>query len=423
MIAGDDKPGFQLAKSIESNSDATVWTVTLRDKPLFSDGSTVTAKDVISSLKVVAEHPMHGMTYADIDIDKMKAADDSTVEIPLKRARADFVGSVLGINSLVYKDGDPTKNIGSGPYVVESGDSSQGWKLKANEHFPPARRISDTLEIQVITDADARLRAVDSGAVDLALDLPATAARTLKTAEAWSPGPSDSKALLFILNTTMKPFDDPAVRKAAKLALDRKAMVDLAFEGTGTPGADIPGLGFSDYPTNTPEVKQDIETAKRIFKEKGISELTLVTADFSSGMNDGADPAAKQLAEAGVKVTVEKQDPTMYFADMEALRKLPFFASYFVNRSLQSALPFITGGKAMFNLSGFGTTGDWDTRLATAQGETDETKRKHMLEELALEMQHEGGELLWGYANEVHGRAAGIPDLPISQSVAIPTTK
>ncbi|CAB0819529.1 ABC transporter substrate-binding protein [Corynebacterium diphtheriae] len=366
---------------------------------------------------------MHGMTYADIDVDKLKAIDDSTVEIHLTRPRADFVDAVLGVNSLVYKNGDPSTTIGSGPYVVESGDSGQGWKLAANEHFPTDRRISQSLEIQVIADADARLRAVDSGAVDLAMDLPATAARSLKNAQAWIPGPADSKALLFVLNTAVAPFNDAEVRRAVKISFDRKAMVDVALDGAGTVGADIPGFGFKDYPEGISEVRRDLDAARQIFKDKGIKELTLVTADFTPGMNDGADIAAKQLADAGVKVTVEKRDPTTYFADMAALRALPFFASYIVNRSLQSALPFMTGSHAMFNLSGFGTSGDWDKRLAAAQAETNDSQRAALLKKLAVEMQRDGGDVLWGYANEVHGRADGIPDVPVSQSVPVPTTK
>ncbi|CAB0819512.1 ABC transporter substrate-binding protein [Corynebacterium diphtheriae] len=57
VIAGDSAPAFQLAKSVEPNKDATMWTVTLRDAPLFSDGSPVTAADVVASLKVVAKTP------------------------------------------------------------------------------------------------------------------------------------------------------------------------------------------------------------------------------------------------------------------------------------------------------------------------------------------------------------------------------
>lgn len=419
VIAGSQEPTLQLASSVEPNEDASTWTIKIREGATFSDGSPVTAKDVLASLKHVAENPMHGMTYADVDMAASKATDDSTVELVLTRPRADFVGSVLGLSSLVYKGGDPAKGIGSGPYVVSSGDSGQGWKLAANEHYPADMRVSDSLEIQVIADAQARLRAVDSGAVDLAMDLPGTASRSLRNAEVWSPGPADSKGLLFILNTKVAPFDDAEVRKAMKMALDRTALADAALDGTGTAGSDVPGLGFADFPDDLAEQKQDKDAARKIFKNKGVQKLTLVTADFTPGMNDGADLAAQQLKELGVEVKVEKRDPTTYYADMEALKKLPFFASYFVNRSLTSALPFLTGSQAMFNLSGFGTEGDWDDRLAQLQAETDTDARNKQLADLARTLQEEGGDLLWAYANEIHGRSTGIPDLPISQSVPI----
>lgn len=423
VIGGDEGPKFQLASTATPNDDATVWRVVLREEAKFSDGSTVTADDVIASFETAAADPMKGMTIADIDVPASRALDESTVEFRLKVPRADFVGSILGISSLVFKGGDPSTGIGSGPYVVESGDSGQGWTLAANSHYPAGGRISDRLEVQVIADADARVRAVDSGAVDLAMDLPATARRSLRTAEAWSPGPADSKGLLFILNTTVAPFDDPEVRRAAKMTLDRKALVDQALDGAGEPGADVPGLGFPGYPDDVEVPRRDLDEARRIFREKGVTELTIATADFSPGMNDGADLAARQFGEAGVTVTVDKREPTTYFADMEALKKLPIFASYFVNRTLESALPFLTGSKAMFNLSGFGANPEWDGKLAAAQAEKNDAKRAELLAELARELQRDGGELLWGYANEIHGRAKGIPDVPVSQSVPVPVKK
>ena len=423
VIADDDGALFQLAEKAEPNDDATVWTVSLRDGAKFSDGSPVTAEDVLASFRETAKDPMKGMTLADIDLEASAAKDDSTVEFTLSRPRADFVGTVLGLSSLVFKGGDPSNGIGSGPYVVDSGDSGQGWKLTANPEYPAEKRISDNLEVQVIADADARSRAVDSGAVDLAVDLPATARRSLRTAEAWVPGTADSKGLMFILNTTVAPFDDPDVRRAAKIALDRPALVDQALDGAGEPGADIPGLGFPGYPEKIKAPKRDVEEARRIFEEKGVKEFTIVTADFSPGMNDGAELAARQFEEAGVKVTVDKRDPTTYFADMGALKKLPVFASYFVNRPLESGLPFLTGSKAMFNLSGFGSNPEWDGKLAAAQAETDDGRRADMIADLAEEMHEDGGELLWGYANAVHGRAEGVPDMPVSLSVPLPEKK
>ena len=422
VIAGSAKPSLQLASSAKPNDDASVWTITLREGATFSDGTPVTANDVLASVKHIAGNPMHGMSYADVDVATSKAVNDTTVDIVLSRPRADFVDSVLALNSLVYKGGDPANGIGSGPYVIDSGDSGQGWKLTANEHYPTDMRVSKSLEIQVIADAQARLRAVESGAVDLAMDLPATAQRSLHSAQVWSPGAVDSKGLLFILNTKVAPFNDVEVRRAMKMALDRSALVDTALDGTGTPGTDVPGLGFADYPSELSEPKMDKDAARKIFEDKGVKKLTLVTADFTPGMNDGADVLARQLKDLGVEVEVEKRDPATYYSDMEALKKLPFFASYFINRSLLSALPFMTGSKAMLNLSGFATEGDWDKRLEKLQAETDADARAKQLAELARTMQEDGGELLWAYANEIHGRAAGVPDLPVSQSVPVATT-
>lgn len=421
LVNGPHGPEMRLAKDITSNADATEWTVTLRDDAKFSDGSQVTAADVLASLKSMQELPMKGAELADIDI-PASSADGTSLTLYLKRPRADFVESVLGLSSLVFKGGDFDSGLGSGPYVRAEGDASQGWTLEANEHFPKERRVSNTLEIQAIADTDARVRAVSTGAVDLALDLPATAVRTLQgtDAQAWVPGPWDSKCLAFILNTNVAPFDDPEVRRAAKIALDRQAMVDQVLDGEGIPGSDVLGYGFDGYPSDITAPKRDLAEATRIFKEKGVTELTLVTAEFSPGMNDGAEVAARQLGEAGVKVTVDKRDPSTYFMDMEALRKLPFFAMFLLNRPLVSGLPFTTGSGGMMNMSGFGANPQWDERLAAAAAETDEKKRQELLADMAREVHDEGGELIWAFANEIHGRTAGVPDLIISQSVPVP---
>ncbi|WP_448852816.1 ABC transporter substrate-binding protein [Corynebacterium sp. 335C] len=421
VVTGPEGPVMMLAKSAESNDDATEWTVALRDDAKFSDGSPVTGDDVLKSFASSKELPMKGMELADIDIDG-STADETSVVFRLTRPRADFVPSVLGMSSLVFKGGDLDAGLGSGPYVAAEGDSSQGWTLPANEHFPADRRVSTTLEIQAMADPDARIRAVESGAVDLALDLPSTAVRTLEgtDAEAWVPGEWDSKGLAFVLNTRVAPFDDPEVRRAAKIALDRQAMVDQVLDGEGTPGVDVLGHGFPGFPSDITPAKRDVEEAKKIFKDKGVTELTLVTAEFSPGMNGGADLAARQLEEAGVKVTVDKRDPSTYFADMAALQKLPFFAMFLLNRPLVTGLPFTTGTGGMMNNSGFGADAKWDAKLAEAAAETDATKREEMLGDLARVVHEDGGDLIWAFANEIHGRTQGVPDILISQQVPVP---
>nr|WP_234034451.1 ABC transporter substrate-binding protein [Corynebacterium antarcticum] len=419
VIHTESDARYQLADTVESNDDATEWTVTIREGATFSDGSPVTAGDVMKSVTFTTRDPMKAAIVEDIDTEASTIVDARTVTLRLARPRADFIESVLGMASLVFKDGDPGTGIGSGPYVLGAGDSAQGWTLDANPHFPADRRVSETLEIQVITDPAARTRALESGAVDMALNLPPTAARTLDESMVWIPGPYDSRPLVVVLNTRVAPFDDPEVRHAVKIAIDREELVAQALDGAGEPGADVPGLGFADYPEKLTPPKRDVGKAAAIFAEKGISELTLFTADLVPGMNDGADLIARQLGDAGVTVTVDKRDPVSYYADVPALQELPMFASYLVNRSVLASLTFITGSRAVFNLSGFGTDREWDEKLSATLAETDESERRRMLTTLATTVSQEGGDLIWAFANSVNGLGEGGPPVPVSYSVPV----
>ncbi|WJZ02240.1 ABC transporter substrate-binding protein [Corynebacterium freiburgense] len=419
VVTGATGPVMQLAASAEPNKDATEWTVKLRDGAKFSDGSPVTAEDVLASFKFTADSQMLGATIASIDIKKSSAKDDNTVVFTLQQPRADFVESVLAKSSLVFKGGDPAKGIGSGPYVLENGSAADGWSFKANEHFPAEKRISDTLEVRVIADADARIRAVNSGEVDLALDLPVVAAKTLgDSAEIWTYGPSDSKNLGLFLNTSVAPFDDVHARQAFKLAIDREKLSKAIFDGHGKPGDDVPGKGMESYPKNL-AAKRDVEKAKKLFAEANVKELTLTTADVSPGMNDAAHLIAEQLKEAGVSVKVDERDASSYYSDIPGLMKLPLFATYLQNFPTEYGLQFTSGTNGTFNLSGWGKNAEWDAKLAKIGATVDDAERTKLVNELAETYAKDGGTVLWGVQDTLHGRVKGTPDVIMSQGAPV----
>ncbi|MFN7242419.1 MAG: ABC transporter substrate-binding protein, partial [Dietzia cercidiphylli] len=177
VVLLDNEPVPQLAESITSNDAADVWTVRLRPDATFSDGSPVTAEDALASLVYTAASPMAGSFLAPLDTEASRAVDERTVELHLSAPRADFVEAVLAPQSSVYKGGDPESGVGSGPFVLESGSPEDGWVFTPNPHHPGVG--IDRLEVRSIADPDARARAVVSGDVDYANDLPVTAARTV----------------------------------------------------------------------------------------------------------------------------------------------------------------------------------------------------------------------------------------------------
>lgn len=422
VVTAATGPSMQLATTAKPNDDATEWTVTLRDGAKFSDGSPVTAKDVLASLRFTADSQKLGSQLASVDLDKSEAKDDSTVVLALYQPRADFIESVLAKSSLVFKDGDPAKGIGSGPYVKESGSAADGWSFMANEHFPKDKRLSEMLEVRVIADADARIRAVNSGEIDLALDLPVVAAKTLTgDTEIWSAGPSDAKNLGVFLNTDVAPFNNVDARKAFKLAIDREKLAKTLFDGHGQPGDDLPGKGMDGYPESV-RAKRDVAKAKELFAAAGITELTLSTADVSPGMNDAAHLIAEQLDEAGVKLKVDERDPATYYNDIPALMKLPLFATYLQNFPTEYGLQFTSGTNGVFNMSGWGKNAEWDAKLAEIGATVDAKERQKLVDSLSKTYAEEGGTVLWGVQDTLHGRVKGTPDVIMSQGAPVFTT-
>lgn len=411
----DGEPEFQLAETFTPNDTADVWTVRLRNGATFSDGSPVTATDALDSLAYTSESPLAGSFLAPLDINASRAIDESILELHLREPRADFVEAVLAPQSCVFKSGDPGSGVGSGPFVLDSGSADDGWIFTRNEHHPGVD--IDRLEVRSILDPDARARAVMSGDVDYANDLPVTAARTVtEPARITEGGPADSKALGLILNTRVAPFDDERVRTAFKLLVDREGMVRTVLGPGAVVGEDVLGKGISGYPEDLREVTRDVARARTLLEEAGVHEVTLVTADVVPGLDDAAELLVAQCREAGLTLSLDRRDPAAYFADIPALMKLPLFSVYWVNRSTATALPFTTGTKGGFNLDGFGADASWDRRLTEAAAQTDEAERQAAVSELALEVAERGGQLIWGYQPFLNATTEAAGDVPSSQS-------
>ncbi len=81
----------------------------------------------------------------------------------------------------------------------------------------------------------------------------------------------------------MKPFDDVRVRKAVRLAVDRKAMLDFVLGGAGTIGCDTP-VGPKDQYRSGRTCERDIEGAKKLLAEAGLLNGTKPSSSMISSL-------------------------------------------------------------------------------------------------------------------------------------------
>ena len=287
-----------LAESWIISEDHKTYTFKIHKGVKFHDGSTLTAKDVKASYDKII-FPASGLMsmrkafYAVVE--KVEASDDHTVIFRLKWPSASFMAGLASPWNYIYKAEilarDPRwyeKNImGTGPFKFVEHVAGSHWIAKRNEdYFKKGRPYLDGYRAIFIRDTAARVAAVRTGRVQAEFryftqsqreDVVRAMGDKIQVEEC----PLIS-TLTVIFNCEKKPFDDPRVRRALTLAMDRwKGSKALSLVSTlkWVGGLLRPG---SEYSMTEGEITQlagfgkDIEAARkearRLLREAKIPE-------------------------------------------------------------------------------------------------------------------------------------------------------
>lgn len=304
-----------LAELFEPNSTATEWTIRLRNGLTFHNGKAVTAQDVLFSLQRIVDPkaPLPGATpLAPVDLANAKILDTLTLRLPMKTPYADFPGGISAPEyfSIVPADYDVKNPVGTGPFKYQSFTPGQQSVYTRNENYwRTGKPYLDTLTIIDFPTDDAAFSALQGGVIDVFAIAPVAL-----MGELGSNGPI--KALVskpgqwvpFTMRVDSPPFDDPRVRQAMRLLVDRQQMVDVALGGYGAVGNDVFSPWDSCYDASAWKRDRDVDKAKSLLKQAGHSDLTveLVTSDIATGAVRMAEVLTQQAQDAGVTIKLRK---------------------------------------------------------------------------------------------------------------------
>lgn len=414
---------LQLAESIEPNDDGSVWTIRVRPGVTFHDGQPLTAADVLYSLRYLSSAPVYGSMYADLDMASATTDGDLTVILPLHRPRADLIESVLAQNSVIFPDGttDFAAPVGSGPFRFESFSGDTGAVLVRNDDYWGGASAIERLEFLPIADATARLAALLDGQVDFSMGITATGAETIDAGSGvvvQNAGTGESSAFSFTMNTRKAPFDDPEVREAFRLVLDREQLTSVVLRGSGEVGNDLVGKGLAGYNTSLPQRERDLAKARAVFEAKGVTTLDLLASEMAPGITDSARLLVQQLAEAGVTATVSETDPATLWSDLSVLEGTQVFASYAINRPFAAHAAMFTGAGSPGNYGGW-VDEVYDDLLARSQSTVEPTQRAELLDQLQARFWEVGPDAVWGYQPVLAAHVQGLEGVRVSQSVPL----
>jgi peptide/nickel transport system substrate-binding protein len=401
-----------LAESIEAQK-ADRWTVRLKDGITFHNGKTVTADDVIFSIRRIVDkkNPKVGAASLNyIDAAGMKKLDARTVRIPLKFANAGFPDDIgQYFNTILPTDYDPKKPVGTGPFKFQSFTPGQRSVFVKNEHYwESGKPLLDQLVIIDFPDDTARVNALLSGQVDAISNLPASQIASVKgnpnmrvlisQTGAWQP---------FTMRIDASPFDDNRVRQAFRLMVDRDQMVQQVLSGQGRVANDLYAPYDPVYAKDLPQRKQDLEQAKSLLKQAGRENLSveLTTAPVFAGVVEAAQVFAEQAKGAGVTVKVRKTDTGTFYGDNYL--KWPFAQDYWATRLYLTQVAQGDLPDSPFNETHWGK-GKFEQLIQQGRAQLDDAKRAEILHE-AQQMQYEqGGYIIPYFSNLIDAYSAKL---------------
>ncbi|WP_435111404.1 ABC transporter substrate-binding protein [Nocardiopsis synnemataformans] len=396
------------------DGDLTRWRVTLRDDAAFSDGQSVTADDVLFSLRrIQGKGAENNGRLSMFDLESSSATGGHELELVTHQPYAE-VGLALASLTFVVPEGseDITEPVaGSGPFVLDEGDDTTS-VLSRNDDWWGEAPGYERLEITAMPDPAARAAAVASGQADVAGSVaPATAQQYADGGEVEVVTRPGGVNYPLVMDTETEPFDDPAVREAVKLALDREQLVETVFLGYGEPGADVLSP-LEPFAPDAPPVERDLDRARELLEKAGHGDgvsLTLHATNSYPGMEEAAVLVSEQLAEAGIEVEIEVGAPDTYWTEVWNVE--PFYLNSLGGNGFVDFSRMALLAEGPINETGWNDP-EWDADFADALATEDEAERHAALGDLQQRIADEGGYVVWGVGDGIDLTAPGVTDLP-----------
>jgi peptide/nickel transport system substrate-binding protein len=390
-----------LAESFEPADGAKKWIFKLRKGVTFHNGKTVTADDVVASIRHHQGENSKSAAKALLTSVKTVTADGpETVVFELDGGNADFpyLASDYHMPIMPAKEGggaDWESGVRTGPYALEKFDAGVSASLNRNpNYFKSDKAWFDRVVCLSIKDVTARTNALATGEIDY-MDR-----CDLKTLDLLKSNPNlvvqettGYGHYVFAMNTTLAPFDNADLRNAVKYSMNRKEIVEKVFFGHATIGNDnpiAPTVKFAIDPK--PRHEYDPEMVKSLLKKAGMETLQIDLSVAEAAFAGAVDVALlwqEHAKAAGLNLNIVKEPDDGYW-DNVWLQK-PFCASYWAGRPTCDWM-FTTAyaADAVWNET-YWKNPRFNELLVKARSETDETKRAAMYGEMQQLVHDDGG--------------------------------
>jgi peptide/nickel transport system substrate-binding protein len=332
----------ELATSWEWNADKSQLSFKLRQGVRWHDGQPFTARDVQCTFDMLRGVGEMKLRKAPRDawwnnIDRVVVEGDHEVAFLLKRPQPALIALLASGYSPIYPcHVSPAtmraKPIGTGPFKFAEFRQNELIRLAKNtDYWKPGRPYLDGIEYTIITSRSTRILAFISGKFDMTWPTDVTVP-LLKDVKAGAPNAqctmrTTNATTNLIVNRDAPPFDNPAIRKALALSLDRKAFVDILYQGEAKVGGTmlpppdgvwgLPKEMVDALPGYGADVQKNREEARALMRQAGYGpDKRLRTKVATRDIPTFRDPAViliDQLKEIYVDAELDVIETSVYY--------------------------------------------------------------------------------------------------------------
>jgi peptide/nickel transport system substrate-binding protein len=302
-----------LAESWTVSEDGKTYTFKLHTDVKFHDGSEFNADDVKFSLdRARAADSVNAQKGLFAAIDAVDVVEPKTVKVTLKDPQGSFLYNLgWGDAVIVAPESAATnkdKPVGTGPFKFDNWAKGSSITIVKNPDYWGEPAFLDKAEFRIVPDAAAAVPALLSSDVQAFPNVNVGDALAQVQADPRFKvviGSTEGETVL-ATNNKKPPFDNLKVRQAIAHTIDRKAIIDGASSGLGTPIGSHFSPANKAYVDLTGTYPHDIAKAKALLKEAGLENgfsatLKLPPVGYA---RDGGQIIASQLREIGINLEI-----------------------------------------------------------------------------------------------------------------------
>jgi peptide/nickel transport system substrate-binding protein len=242
-----------------------------------------------------------------------------------------------------------TAGTEQGAFRLESWEPGNQWILVPNENYLGEKPKLERIIFKVIPDPSSRLAQLQSGAVDIAYDIPRQDLATLEADPNITVARNTSRAVTYMgMNVGVAPFDNVKVRQAISYAIPYETLINEVLQGYGT-------QLVSPIPAGTPystgeffTYTLDYDKAKALLAEAGFPDGFETTLEVPSGQAELKEAAVwvqQSLGQIGIKVNItetpgaayteklQKHELGFFFNNWISINNDPFYHLFWLFRS------------------------------------------------------------------------------------------